>query len=422
MCPEPGQRFLRSLVLLAGALPGYGWAAETAIVGGMSAGYNYNDNINVTAANQVSLYGMQADGFVELQYNTPQLSTTTHLKLGAERYHNLDFNSDNPQLKKPDASDFDSESYGLTTDISYDWERHTLSLFGSVEQDSNINTQFTDGGLGGLRQLEGATNVDTTVLRPGWRWQLTERQLVDTSLQAQFADYESDRYVNYDYYSAQSTWLYALNERTQLQIRPRVSRYENAAAFSVTSDTYGLEGGIVWSITEKWETNVLGGATEVSTDYGGRGVFVFNPDTGAIEFVQLEDDDNNGFTGSGEIKFTEEVYGFSAAIKADYTPSANGYLQEDNQGRAGFYWTPREQLRFDIKGRVGETNTSSDQFQNKRTYSEAAFRVGYQFAKEWWLSARYRYREQDYDRNSLGDADGYLVSASVSYRLPKEIL
>ena len=81
-----------------------------------------------------------------------------------------------------------------------------------------------------------------------------------------------------------------------------------------------------------------------------------------------------------------------------------------------------QRLRLDVDALTGQTDTSGDTLKNKRTFSEAAVRIAYHIANEWWLSARYRYREQDYERNSLGSANGNLVSASVSYRLPKEIL
>jgi hypothetical protein len=71
---------------------------------------------------------------------------------------------------------------------------------------------------------------------------------------------------------------------------------------------------------------------------------------------------------------------------------------------------------------MGVTDTTGDQVDNKRTYGEAAIRVGYQFAEDWWFSARYRYREQDYERSPFGSANGNQVTADVSYRLPEEIL
>ena len=398
------------------------WAAETAIVGGMDANYSYDDNVNVVAGNKIALAGLKLEGFGELQYRTPRLDTKTRLTLGAKRNNYTDLESDNPLLKEPDDSDFDYESYNLNTDVSYAWERHTLGIYGRIEQDSNINTQFADGGLGGLRQVQGSSNVDTTVVRPTWGWQLTERQYLQTTLQAQFADYQSDRYVNYDYYSAQTTWFYSWSERIQLQVRPLGARFENAAQFSVTTDTYGLEAGVIWSINEKVELNVLGGITDVSTDYGGRGFFIFDPETGQPEFIELEDENNNGFSGSGNLSYKEELYGFSATVNASYSPSSNGYLQEDNRAGFSFYWTPRERLRFDLDTQVGMTDTSGNEFKNKRTFGQGAVRASYQFAQEWWLSGRYRYREQDYDRNSLGSADGNLFSVGVSYKLPKDIL
>lgn len=422
MYPEVEKRVWQRIALLAVVYsPMHGLAADMAVSGGVNAGVSYDDNVQVAAINKVSLAGMEAGGFVELQYDTPRLTTDTKLKVGADRYLHADFDSNNPQLKKPKASDFDSESYIFTTDLSYHWERYTLGIYGLNSSESNLNTQFEDG-LGGLREIEGASQVDTSILRPYGSWNLTERQRIDVNLHTQFTDYQSDLYVNYDYYSVQSTWYYSLTERLDLQVRPLASRYENAAEFSITSDTYGLETGIVWAVTEKWELNILGGVTAITTDYDPDSYLVFNPVTGQIELIELEQDTSNGFTGDAALTFTEERYGFSAHLDSGFSPSSNGYLQESNSARFTAHWKARERLRVDFDGRVGMTDTTGDQLENKRTYGEAAVRVGWQFAEEWWLSARYRYREQDYERNPSGSANGNQITADVSYRLPKEVL
>ena len=414
---------MRYQVLYALALlPAYAWAAEVAVTGGASVSSSYDDNVEVAPINEISLTGFKADGFLELLYATPLLQTTTRLTLGADRYTQVELDSDDPQLKEPGASDFDNERYGVSTDLTYERERHSLYFYAGFLRDSTLNTSFADGALGGRRQIEGATEIDTTIVRPGWRWQLTERQVLDTNLSAQFADYESDLYINYDYYAVQTTWFYVLNELMQLQVRPLASRYENAAAFAITSDTYGLETGIVWLVNEKWKLNVLGGVTQVTSDFGDAGYFIFNPVTGQIEFIEVEEETNNGFTGSGELTFEEEIYGFSMNLLSNYTPSNNGYLQQETQARTNFYWKPQERWRLDLSAQLGETDTSGGQVNNNRTYGEAAIRVGYQFAEQWWVSGRYRYRQQEYERNLLGSANGNTLFAEVSYRLPKEIL
>lgn len=411
------------IAVVLSCLADYSQAAETSVLSQISAGYRYDDNVNVAPENQISLSGLEAQGSVELRYAMPRWSSGTTLRAGLERYDNLDFDSDNPLLEKPKTSDFNNETYGVSGDVSYSWERNTATLQGGYSRENTINTQFADGGLGGgVRQIEGAGYQDTLFISPGWQANLTERQVLDTSIHAQSVDFDSDRYVDYDYLSARVTWSYILDERLRLQARPLYSKYENKANFPITSETYGLEAGVIWAITEKWTLDALAGATQVTTEYGGSGNFIFNPITGQFEFVELEDADNNGFTGSLNLAFKEERYGFSAKLDSSYAPSGNGYLQERTEGRVTLYWRAQQHLRLNFDALTGYTDTSGDIVKNKRTFSEAAIRVAYQVANDWWLSARYRYREQDYDRSDFGQSQGNLVTLSMSYRLPKEIL
>jgi hypothetical protein len=397
-------------------------AAETSVVSNMSAGYRYDDNINIATTNKIALSGLELDGSVALRYAASRWSSGATFKVGADRYQHLDLRSDDPELEEPKASDFDNETYSVFGDLRYDWERNTGTLSAGYSSDSTLNTQFTDTGLGGLRQIEGSSYKDTFVISAGWHSELTERQVLDAAISAQSVEFDSDRYVNYDYLSAQFTWSYILNERLRLNARPLYSHYENKADFAVTSETYGLEAGLLWVIDEKWTLDVLAGGTDVSTEYSSDGFFIFNPVLGQIEFVELEDASSNGFTGSLALTFKDEYYGVSANLDSSYSPSGNGFLQESNRARVTAYWKPRQRLRLDVDVLTGYNDTSGDSLKNKRTFSEAAIRVAYQISNEWWLSARYRYREQDYERNNQGQGRGNLVTVSVSYRLPKEIL
>jgi len=417
---------LYAFTLLALALAqGSTQAAETTIKGGTSLNYKYDDNIRVTPTNQITLSGLTLDGYVDAAYATPRFEATAYLKLGIERYDSVDLDTDDPRLEEPETSDFDNESQDFNANISYDWERHTLSLYGRYWRDSTLNTQFQDTGLGGgLRQIEGATRRTTSMARGGWQWQLTERQLLDTTLQWQTVDYESAFYVGYDYNSIVTNWSYLLNERLRLQVQPYFSGFENDADRAVSSDTLGLQVGAIWSITEKWVLNGLVGSALVSTEFGGPGIFDFQKflETGEITFIKLEDQDSTSFIGDVTLSFDEEYYGFSANISSSISPSGDGILRQNNEGRLTYYWKPRERMRLDIDARIGRSDTTGDLIDDQRDFSEAGVRLGYQFRQDWWVSARYRYRTQDYERHGQGEGSGNRVAVSVSYRLPKEIL
>ena len=397
-------------------------AAETTLKAGAGLNYKYDDNVRVTPINAIELSGAVATGFVKSEYSTERFSLIGDAKVGVERYGDIELDSDDPALAEPKASDFDNESLDLTLDFAYQWELHRVSLEGRYWLDSTLNTQFTDTGLGGLREIEGATERETISIAPAWNWQINQRQELDVQAGWRQVEFESDLYVDYDYSNLVFNWAYFLNERMRLQLQPMFSRYENKANFAVTSDTFGLEGGLIWSVTEKWQLNLLAGSTRVYTEYGGGGFFVVNPDTGLIEFIEIDDQDANGFTGSAALTFDDEYHGFSFNISSRVTPSGDGVLRQTDEARATYYWKPFERIRLDFDARIGQSDTTEERARDARDYSEAAVRFGYQFAQQWWLSARYRYRTQEFERNGLGEGTGNLFNVGISYRLPEEVL
>jgi hypothetical protein len=163
------------------------------------------------------------------------------------------------------------------------------------------------------------------------------------------------------------------------------------------------------------------GSALVSTERSG-GFFVFNPETGQVEFIELEDDENSSFIGDVTLGFDEEYYGLSMNVSASVSPSGDGILRQNNEVRLSYYWTPRERIRLDFDASIGLSDTTGDRIDDQRDFTQASVRVGYQFVESWWLSMRYRYRTQEYERNGLGEGSGSNISVSLSYRLPKEIL
>lgn len=396
-------------------------SAETSLKGGSSLNYTYDDNIRVTTNNQITLSGTKLNGYVDAAYSTARFSATSYLKLGIERYDYVDLDTDSEILVQPKTSDFDNESQDLNATLSYGWEHHSLTADVRYARDSTLNTQFEDAGSAGLREIEGASQRTTSTAKTQWRWQLTERQQLDTTFQWQIVDYESAFYTGYDYNSIVSNWNYELNERLSLQVQPYFSKFENDRDIPVASDTLGLQVGAIWDITEKWQLNALAGSARVTNKRSGFAILP-NPVTGLPEVVELKDEENSSFIGDITLGFAEERYGLSANVSASVSPSGDGVLRQNNRAELKYYWTPRERMRLDIDGQLGLSDTTGNRVDDERIFSQLGVRLGYQFIENWWVSARYRYRTQENDRIAQGEGRSSSVRIGVSYRLPKEIL
>jgi hypothetical protein len=423
-----------SLVLALAMSSSVAWGAETSYQAGAGINYKYDDNINLAPINDISLEGWILDAFIRGQYSTGRFIANGDLKLDFERYTNSSIDTDDPRLTDPDPKDFNSDNQDLRGDIAYLWERSKLSLAARYDRDSTLNTQFLDTGLDNVLAIEGATRRTDITVTPGWLWQLTPRQTIDANVSWQQADFESERYSDYEYVSANVNWSYSLTERMFLQLQPYYSWYENdpsrereeQGATRVKSDTYGVQAGFRWAMTEKWQFDLLAGGAQVDTQYGDGGIIVLDPETGQPVLVEVEDQDSRSFVGDTTLAYTEEKYGFRGNLSSSFRPSGNGTLRQQVQGRLVFFWKPIERMRIDFDGIVGRDSTTDDRLEDinrdrDRDYRQVGVRLGYQFAQEWWISARYRYREQEIDSNPNGAGTGNSVFATLSYRLPNEI-
>ena len=396
-------------VVLAGSVS----AAETSYTAGAGLNYKLDDNINVSSVAPISLAGWILDGFFKGDYATSHFTAGVDLELGFERYNHASVDSDNPDVQDPDPEDYNSDNQNLGGDIAYQWDRHALSLYGRYSRNSTLNTLLQDTGLG------GRGTRTTITLGSAWQWQVTEKQSLVTSITGTTVGYQDSNNIDYNYASFSVLWVNSLTERMSFQLQPNYSWYRNQADLAVKSNTYGLQAGFLWALAEKWQFNLLAGGTQVYTVYGQGGFVQIDPDTGQIEFV--EDQDSSGFVGNTTLSFTEEKYGFNANLYSRISPTGNGVLQQQNGGGLGFNWKPRERLRFDIDALGGYSTASDDRIDDGRQYWQVGTRFAYQFLKEWWVSARYRFREQESDRSNQGVARGNSVLLTVSYRLPREV-
>ncbi len=409
------------LALIAALAASHAIAAETSIESTVGLQFEFDDNIRVTPKNRIELSGWVPRAGVTGTWATRRFRAESTLNLSSEIYDHTSTTYLAPGLAEPEAEDFNSDNQDLSANLAYDWERHTLSLFGQYRRDSTLNTQFLDTGLGGLGEIEGASRVEDLAFRPEWDWQITQRQELVTTLQWLDKDYDSEFYSDYQYSSANIAWSYLLNERLHIQVVPRYSFYESRTRNSVESTTYGLEAGALWAYTEKLYLNVLLGATEVSTEVDG-GYYTFDFENFQIVFVEYEKQTSNGFTGNITVDYEEESYNLKFDVFSRYSPSADGGLREDTQARITWKWNPMQRMRINIDTRYGWSKDANSLTDREREYGEVGFRVGYQFARNWWASLRYRFRTQEYKAQDAGAGESNRVVASVSYQLPTDIL
>lgn len=404
-----GKNIAMAVVAAAGlAVPHIATGAERSVKGDAELRYKFDDNIAVSNENQIALSGWIFGVGGSAHYDTDRFKSSGSLELDFERYQHASLsNPSSDNFEDPEPSKFDSDNQHLNGSLSYSWERHQLGLGIRYSRDSTLNTQFTDTGLD-TREIQGTSRRTLANIAPNWLWLLTERQTLSTTLVGQIVRYTDDRYIDFDFATLNFRWAYELTERASLVVVPGTSWFRNLGQNSVRSNTYGVQVGFDWDLSEHWNFNVLGGGTQVYTVYGAG--------------VDIPDQDSNSFTGDIDLKFKGEYVTFSTGLFSRVAPSGDGILRQNYGAQVRVGWRPIERLDLGMDTQYGLNRSTDDRIEDGREYGQAGVRLSYQFAREWWFSGSYRFREQNYENSALSTAHGNSVFLTLSYRLPKEIL
>jgi hypothetical protein len=350
--------------------------------------YEYNDNINLSAANEIDISGGKISLPATLAVRNERMDASLMGELASSKYNE---------------SAYDSDDQNLQGRAKYQLERGELEGRAGYQRDSTVNSEFLDTGLVGLE----SSRVETASAGGSGFHMFTQKNGISAGVDYSNVDYQSDLYQDYEYISGYGGWIHEWSELTTLRLQAYGSRYENDAGnlrpVEVESDSLGVQAGFDYDVSEQLSASVLGGWLKVKTEY----------DTGTP--FAPDDDDSNGPMLTGSLKYERERYDLQAKINSQPSPSGDGFMLYRHQLDLVYRYRLTESSRLDLGLIGGRSESVDNRINNDRDYARGRVRLDYRFSEHWYVAGTYVYSWQDHNR-AAGDADSNAINLSLIFQ------
>lgn len=401
-------------VIVSLLLPMRSQADEWSARGGVDVHYKSHDNIRLRTKNKTSVQGFVVAPHVSTQWRTETSNVSAEFRLKLNRY---------------DKQNFDSNNQDLTIDASHQFEHNKLSIEGVYNRDSTVTTELLDSGRIGDKAIR------RTLYRvaPEWQWQISPRQTLDTSVSYEATSYGSSQYTDYHFTYASTTWAYQLTPRWQLQLQPYASRYKSQNStpktpFSpqIMSDTYGLQGGYTWLVSEQIQWSLLIGGSHRKSNYDPLLAIPLNywkyyPSLHSyLPFDLVGHDASNSIVGQSNFTWTGEYWTVGFNVSSSEQPSGDGGVRQLNTANLKVNWRPRRYFQVQLQALIGRNSWSSNQNRPDRNFGSARLQLSWRFAENWWVRTSYDVRAQKYS-SGAGTAVDNAVYLTLSWLMPRRI-
>ncbi len=379
-------------------------AAEWKIEPSITLRAQYNDNVRMLTDNPEGSTGYTLEPGV---------------KFAAEEINLWDMaiNAKGKATRFQDIEDADSDNAFFAFNGGKQTERSDWRLNTSFERNSNFDTDFdTENPDAGL--LDDHTERKTASVSPSVKWNMSETSQIIFSLNSTdvaFDEVTSNTFFDYDLESASFKAVWSIAQNHQLGFTSSYSTSESPDAnFSSDTTVLQLDYSYAFNSTDKFSFSfggrrldslrtgvtvacTAGGQTFDLADVSSNGrcpdvIFVF-PATPVLEDIENKD---NGTVVNISYKSKTERASHSFIGGRTVTPSSFGGVQEIRSATYLFDFknTERFSSSLIIDASESETISNSDSSQDRSRYRiEPA--VIYKLNKNWNLSIRYRYIDQN---------------------------
>lgn len=413
------------------------FAAEVAVQSSISAAAEHDDNTRLSVNSPESLFGVTVSPRAIAEINTETLESQIDLKLDFSEHNRDGYDSDDQALKISSQKSLEKQNFGVRA---------------SAVRNSTRSSEDIDSG-----RFENSRREDYLVA-PNWQYRFSEKQYLNLSGQYGVTDYESPRYTGYDNWSAAAQWNYRYKESLALFGRYNLSNYESDGrtqifnfirevdlgggpilepipvqqTYTTKSDSDGFQLGANYQPFEQFTLNGLFGRSNSDTTYSvtddldACAVTEDDPSYISRGGCDLESQDSRTISIDASATWREERSELSLNYSNSNRPSSDGFLVESQ--RLTLNWQRRmaqnntlklealwlENSTLDVPdGQINARTTD-------RTYYAFSLQYSHRLAEEFFLSTKYRYRQQE--RESInGTAESNSLTLSLTYRPIKKL-
>ncbi len=354
----------------------------------LSSQVEADDNKRLRASDEEGTVGVEIRATLELSKKTETSDMYIRGALSSDRYDG------------DDDGGLDSDDQYLYAGGSWRTERSEFSIDGEFRRESTLLTELEDTGL--FADVERRV---TKAITPQFAYSLFENTQLITGISytdVEFPNTIPASLTEYDFKSANIGVSHSIDDRSAVSLTVFHSMYE-ADTFDNDVDTTGANLRYSTVLSEFWSVfagigyrdskfkNVVGGATVRDDDTGAL------YEAGATRRSELS-----------EMQFT---------LSNELQPSASGNINERTEyrfdyrrlfterftGRLKFLWLENES--------VNSNNDSND-----REYWSAEIIGEYRLTPSWYLTGRYRHRDQEFDNTANSfDAESDAVIIGIRY-------
>ena len=375
------------LASLAPAAPAQQWQARTTA----NAEIQYEDNVRLTQDDG----GGQGSFVANARAAARLLRSTENSRV--DLAGGLSLNS------FVDESDLDNTTAFVRLDSSLRDERNQWGLGLSLDTQSTLTSEEATSGLSQVNRQRFSVR-----LSPSWRYALSERASLNTSLsynEVFYDDVDDVALFNFRTGNLSAGGSYQWSERLGLQSVVSYGRFEADDIVSET-ENIGVQFGGNYRLTELWTLSALLGARRTeSTQAGVFGEQVTQDSTGTTFDLSL----GRPFARGG---------GFDLSAVRDLSPSGRGEVVDTTALSVGvrYPWTERLSTTVRFQGNQNR-QPDGDRVASDVIFARGEFRLRYLLSRSWTLGAGFSHRWQKRD----GDPDAAQSSAlslSIAWNRP----
>lgn len=366
-------------------------ADEYSLKYGVTADYEYNDNVGLSPNDKIDISGGQLAIPVTLASRSERLNTSLAGELAFSRFDDSGYNSDDQNLEAK---------------LDYLLERGELEGSAGFKRASTRTTEFDDTGVVGL----DASRVETATLGGAGSYLFTEKNGITGGVDYRQVDYQSDAFQDYSFVTGYGGWINQWSERTRLRLQGYFSRYINDDGnIDVESDTLGFQAGFDSKLSERLSTAALIGWANTDTSFKSNTV------------VPPDDDSAGSVLVQGSVSYREERYQLDAKVMSEPSPTGNGTLYARHTLDLAYRYQLTERSRFDLGLTVGQQSAVDDGINNDRDWARIVLRLDYRIAENWYVAGRYQYSYQDLQQ-ATGDAYSNAIFLSLIFEPENQLI
>ncbi len=324
---------------------------------------------------------------------------------------------------------YKTETVGIDASITYGIQRF-LSIkeldrnFQKYSLNSYYATERSNWGLNLLLSMTPArdsatqdsgdfdTNAEklTRAIAPFFSYNLTELDTLSLSPSYSKTSFSSDNFSDHENSNITLGWKHQWTTRYSNSISLFYSRFDsislgNNLTRKTKSDSYGAN----LSSTYWWTENL-----KISSTWGVR--MTSSENTLGSNLIKSG---GFGFLSDTEIKYRGENYLVNFNFSRSLVPSNRGSLNEQNRISLNLNYDLSKRLSTRVRGSYQSSKSASSNSNETRTRENLLLQssLNWKMARDWTISASYRYRQQDRGtENSKAASNSFMLSINYNWQ------